>query len=168
VPLPRWKQAGVGIGLLASALLVGFHGLLLWERILDLSIFEPLVALEWTAGILLLVVLRRLRQRDIPLFHGRKAVAFWLLVLLLHFIAAPPGASWIAEPGGLLLALPATWILLGWLATLVALWLTGLMDRQLSATAPRHRRGSPPDRTRTSPGYRRQLLARPPPLASSI
>jgi len=161
-----WQQLGMAFGSLTTGALVAFHAVLLWARIRDLSIFQPLVALEWLAGLLMLVVLWHLRRQRVPLFRGRKALAFWLLVLLLHLIAAPPAAGWVAEPSGLLLALPATWGLVSWVALLVALWAVSIR-RQAHLPAAHRRRGSPSAGSAASPGHPFQLFARPPPFPAS-
>ncbi len=92
--------------------LVFLHAELLLRRIESLTLFEPLVALRWLAGLLILAALARLRRAGGSLVSGRRATVVWLLVLVLHAQAAPPAA---AAPGGeapleaaqLLLVLPA-------------------------------------------------------------
>lgn len=89
------------------ALLVAFHGWLFTLRLVEGRFAEPGVALRWAAAVLLLAGLAALRRAGVPLLWGRKALVFWVLVVLLHWTAAP-----VAEPGlevdGLLIALPAT------------------------------------------------------------
>jgi hypothetical protein len=80
----------VGAGL--AAYLVYFHALLLWDRIATLKILETSVALRWGGALVLLFALFRLRRGGAALFLGRKAVVFWLLVLLLHSSASMPAA----------------------------------------------------------------------------
>jgi len=164
---PSWRQLSMAAGMLLSAVLVFFHALLLWTRISDLSIFQPLVAIEWIAGVLLLLALRHLRRNGVPLLRGRKALAFWLLVLLVHLIAAPPGVEWLAEPGGLLLALPVTWLLVRAIASAIALWTRHVHQLVTPLVVNRHR-GSPPRPASTRSGYPVQLFARPPPFVQSI
>lgn len=165
-PRPSWRQLGMVFSLLLSAILVLFHAALLWERIRDQSIFQPLVAIEWTAGVLLLAALRQLQRNRVPLLRGRKALAFWLLVLLLHLIAAPPGAESLTEPGGLLLALPATWLILRWIASAIATW-AARIPRSTALLVVNRRRGSPPEPAATLCGHAFRLFARPPPFLPS-
>ncbi len=97
---------------LLTALLIAFHAVLLWQRVLDLSLFKPVPAIRWLATAALLIGLYRLRRRGVSPLRGRTAIVLWLLVLLLHvsFWGPLPAATstfedWAA--GGLLLALPA-------------------------------------------------------------
>ena len=76
--------------LAALAGLVVLHGWLLWKRIVEGQLLEPGVGLRWGAGALLLVGLHVLRQAGVPLLWGRRALAYWLLVLLLHAVAYGP------------------------------------------------------------------------------
>jgi hypothetical protein len=156
-----WRRLLPLSGALLSIGLVAFHAVLFWERIRDLSIFEPLVLVEWSLAVLLLVAMQQLRKRKIPLFRGRQALAFWLLVLLLHVMAAPPAVEWFEEHAGLLLALPVT----GLLAMLARRALRRVSRHANQATTPvfwrrRHR----PARAPADPGHPFQLFARPPPL----
>lgn len=157
--------AGAG----ALAYLSGYHALLLWQRVASLTLLEPAVALRWVAGLVLLLALVRLRRAGVPLFWGRKALVFWVLVLLLHAAGAAPIPSEVAielalQPGAdLLYILPAA---------LTALALAGLL---LAALAPGSRPGLAPSAPRLQLARaagaarvsRRSLLAplapRPPP-----
>jgi hypothetical protein len=103
---------------LLTALLIAFHAVLLWQRVLDLSLFKPVPAIRWLATAALLIGLYRLRRRGGSPLRGRAAIVLWLLVLLLHvsFWGPLPAATstfedWAA--GGLLLALPAIFIVFG-------------------------------------------------------
>jgi hypothetical protein len=103
---------------LLISLLFAFHALLLWQRVLDLSLFKPVPAIRWLATAALLIGLYRLRRRGVSLLRGRKAVVLWLLVLLLlvSFWGPLPAATSTFEGwagSGLLLALPAISIVLG-------------------------------------------------------
>lgn len=103
---------------LLTALLIAFHAVLLWQRVLDLSLFKPVPAIRWLATAALLIGLYRLRRRGVSPLRGRTAIVLWLLVLLLHvsFWGPLPAATSTFEDwagAGLLLALPAITIVLG-------------------------------------------------------
>jgi hypothetical protein len=128
-PASRVRRA---LGLASVGLLVAFHAVLLWERLVDSTLFEPVPAIRWLATVALMGVLYRLHRNGLSMFRGRGAVVLWLLVLLLHVSfwgpLADPAATGTGWDGwGLLLALPAfTFVptllapilrrLLGWLA----------------------------------------------------
>jgi GAF domain-containing protein len=69
------------------------HLALLWQRILDLSLLQPTVAVRWLATAFLLYGLIRLRRAGVPLLLGRSALGIWLLVLLLHVSFLGPRAE---------------------------------------------------------------------------
>jgi hypothetical protein len=156
-----WRRLlPVSGGLLGIALVI-FHAVLFWERIRDLSIFEPLVLVEWSLAVLLVVAMLQLRKRGISLLRGRQALAFWSLVLLLHLVAAPPAVEWFEEHSALLLALPVT----GLLAALARRALRKVSRHVIRVTTPVFwRRRRRPARAPTDPGHPYQLFARPPPL----
>lgn len=72
--------------LIAAAIVVALHAALLWQRIADLTITDPLVIFRWIAsaiaGIAAVALLRRRAS-------WRAWVVFWLVILVLH-AAAPP------------------------------------------------------------------------------
>ena len=72
-----------------TLLLVAQHLYLLWQRLESQTLLEPLVAFRWLLALILLLALRALRQRGVPVLRGRAAVSFWLAVLLLHVHLAP-------------------------------------------------------------------------------
>lgn len=74
----------VAPSVIASAILVAYHLVLLWQRLTDLSLLQPAVAVRWIVTVGLLIGLRRMQVAGLPLLWGRRALAFWLLVLLLH------------------------------------------------------------------------------------
>ncbi|MDH3254751.1 MAG: hypothetical protein OEM62_07160 [Acidobacteriota bacterium] len=74
-----------------SVLLTLFHLQLLWGRVADGSVLDPGVAAEWAIGLILLLGLLRLHRSNASLFRGRGALTLWLLVLILHALAAVPG-----------------------------------------------------------------------------
>lgn len=98
-----------------------FHGWLLWQRITDLTLLEPLVALSWGLAALVLVGFVRLRRAGVPLFRGRRALAMWLLVLLLHAGAVPAidGQQPVIE-SGLLLVTTVWGFGMGWILSELA------------------------------------------------
>ena len=104
---------------LLVATMIAFHAVLLWQRVVDLSLFRPVPAIRWLATVALLVGLYRLHRRGMSLIKGRGALVFWLLVLLLHVcfqipLAAPMESfDGLKGSAGLLLALPAISIILG-------------------------------------------------------
>lgn len=155
---------------LLVALLIAFHGLLLWQRIVDLTLFQPIPALRWLATLAVLVGIWRLWRRGDSLVRGRRAGVLWLLVLLLHVsLLAPSGGSEAlldARPdaSGLLLVLPVATVA-------VALWrlvLRGRLRRvRFGAPSP----GSTLARSPFPPhfaclaGFLPSLACRPPPLS---
>jgi FtsH-binding integral membrane protein len=78
-----------GASLSGVALLVAFHGWLFAGRLAGGELLEPAVALRWIASVLLVIALLGLRRAGVPLIRGRKALVFWVLVLLLHWTATP-------------------------------------------------------------------------------
>lgn len=94
------------------AALLWFHAHLLWDRITNLTLFEPLVALRWGTAVLLIAALVRLQHIGVPLFRGRRALILWLVILLLHAgsVAAVGSQLEIVADFGLLIAL-SLWFL---------------------------------------------------------
>ena len=148
---------------LAAGLIAGltlYHGLLLGQRIADLTLLQPLVALRWGAAALLAIGLIQLQRSGVSLLWGRRALILWLLVLLLHAGSVPAvGVQLLAEPG---LLLPLSF----WAFALRAV----LGDRRW-ATAPapclpalRDRPGRPP----REPGLLAPLSPRAPPIPVSL
>jgi hypothetical protein len=68
----------------AAIILVVYHLILLVQRLADLSLLQPAVALRWLITVALLMGLRRMHAAGVPMIWGRRALAFWLLVLLMH------------------------------------------------------------------------------------
>ncbi len=89
--------AGLGAGL------VLLHAGLLWRRLADGTLLDPHVAAQWVATTLLVAGALVLRRRGGSWVRGRRAAAFWILLLLLHGLVALPGGPGFA---GLLLAEP--------------------------------------------------------------
>jgi hypothetical protein len=104
---PVFSFAAAALVLSLSAL----HGWLLWLRISQGRLLEWGVALRWGAGALLLLTLMALRRRGVPLFWGRRALALWILVLLIHWTAPASSAGARAEgpvPPPILFIVPAS------------------------------------------------------------
>jgi hypothetical protein len=91
---PRVRSLVSSLGLTAAALLVVLHASILWDRVVQGRLSDPGVALRWLGAAALTIALLALRQRGVSLFWGRRALVFWLLVLLLH-----AGASVPQDPG---------------------------------------------------------------------
>ena len=118
--------------------LVALHAWLLWIRLAQGQILDPAVSLRWSAAALLLVVLLALRHAGVSMVRGRKALAYWGLVLLLH--ATIPGLG--PEVGrGLASAGPIPQLLFVWPASVaplaLALFTLGLGPRSGSSEDPR-------------------------------
>lgn len=115
--------------------LVPFHVWLLWERLSDLSIRQPGVALRWLAAAAIIAAgLRELRAGR-PLLRGKRALALWTLAFLLHAGTTPA----LARPLPLVAPPPA--VHLFWL---VPFGLTGGLPESLLRllSAVRRRRPS--------------------------
>lgn len=95
---------------LLGAGLVLFHGQLFWHRWADGSLADLGVAAQWLASALLVVALVLVYRRHASLFRGREAAVAWILVALLHGMAAGPATQvlvvepWLVVPLGLLAA----------------------------------------------------------------
>ncbi len=149
------------------ALLVIYHAVLLWQRVADLTLLEPVVAVRWLATIFLLLGLFRLRHRGVPLVWGRKALAFWLLVLLLHVsfygpLAEGVEASTDIQRAGLMLALPATVIGVTLAAACLVL-LAGFLGVPPARPASTFSLLDAPGGPSLLAGWTLQLASRPPP-----
>jgi len=157
----RLARLGGAFGALTFLVLVAFHAQLLARRVLDGSILEPAIALQWAGAVVLLGVLAHLRRQGVALLRGRTALAFWLLVLVLHLVPATPAAPLDREHTDLLLVLPAAWVvsLVVFLSALGAL-LGARLPRPRRATRRDDRRRGPPA---LLPGVDPRRFARPPP-----
>ena len=108
---------------LSALLLAAFHADLLLGRIADGSLASPVVAARWAATVGIAAWAMALRRRGTSLWKGRSAVAFWLVVALVHAVpGAPlaPVASWSIEASS---TVPLTWLA----ALAVAGWLLGAL-----------------------------------------
>jgi hypothetical protein len=119
----------VAPSVIASAILVAYHLVLLWQRLTDLSLLQPAVAVRWIVTVGLLIGLRRMQAAGLPLLWGRRALAFWLLVLLLHVSFLGPLSTEASARGewssnaGLALVLPAAAPLVLLSTILLTCWL---------------------------------------------
>ena len=148
-------------------LVVLYHALLLWQRVTDLTLLEPAVAARWLATLLLLLVLFRLHHRGVPLIWGRKALVFWLLVLLLHVsfygpLAEGVEASIDIQRAGLMLALPATVVVVALAAVCLAL-LAGFLGALAVQSPLTFSLLDAPSGPSLPTGWTLQLASRPPP-----
>ena len=105
------------VAVVSVATLVPLHVALLWDRFSHGRLSDPEVALRWLGAAVLTVAVLALRRLGIPLLWGRRALVFWLLVLLLHAgAAAPEDPAAHATPVRLLFVVPASvaplWVLL--------------------------------------------------------
>jgi hypothetical protein len=140
------------------SLLVAFHAWLLALRLAEGQLAEPTVALRWLAALILIASLAALRRAGVPLVWGRKAFAFWVLVLLLHWTATPAAERGVPV-AELLLKLPTV-------VTLVTLTLLGLASGRATRPGRRDVRGESVAVLRLGPvsnGFLPALAARPPP-----
>jgi hypothetical protein len=105
---PRLRWFVSALGLVAVVSLVFLHVSILWARITQGRLGEPLIALRWGAAFVLLLALLALRRRGVPLLWGRRALVFWLLVLVLHAgTGVPQESTPRVAPEQLLFVLPA-------------------------------------------------------------
>ncbi len=88
-----------------GAALVVLHLGILWRRVVDGTFLSPQVVAQWGVAGLLVVTAVVLRRRGVSLLRGRSAIAFWIVVALMHGMVALPGG-----PGfvGVLNTAPAT------------------------------------------------------------
>jgi hypothetical protein len=99
VPSRRARRLLASAGWLAALALTGFHGLLLWTRIAQGELVEPPVAARWIATGLVLAGFRALHRRGFSVVGGRRAVALWLIVILLHVQVASTKAPAVGDDG---------------------------------------------------------------------
>ena len=149
------------------ALVVLYHAILLWQRVADLTLLEPAIAARWLATLLLLLGLFRLHHRGVPLIWGRKALVFWLLVLLLHVsfygpVAEGVEANFDIQGVGLMLALPATVVIVVLAAVCLAL-LAGFLGVLAVQSPPAFSLLDAPSGPSLPAGWTLQLASRPPP-----
>jgi len=88
--LRRWCGSAV---ILAMAALVVFHASILYNHFVDGRLGDPAVAFRWAIGGLLAGLLVAFHRMGVPLIRGRRALVVWVLVALLHVVAARTIAS---------------------------------------------------------------------------
>lgn len=164
--LRHWIVSAAGALLLAYLAL--FHALLLWQRVRNSSLFEPVPALRWAATVALLVALYRLRRQGASLLRGRRALVVWLLVLLLHVCFWGPlsDSAALAREGqvaNLFLVLPAAGALT--LLIFCLLWKSLAWLRSPADRFPLPFRLRQPERQSYSvrAGFLPSIACRPPP-----
>jgi len=154
-----------GAGMLAFAALAVFHVSLLWTRLVDGQLLDPLVAARWLGAIALTAGLVALRRRGVSLVAGRRALVVWLLVVFLHWSAQPAAA--VADDGR-----PSTSDLIFVVPSTAVAALVGLSLLVATFAASRVRRPAfaclctvePGDDGRTAAGWRPSAAARAPPF----
>jgi hypothetical protein len=158
---PRLRLFVSALGLVAVVSLVILHVSILWARVTQGRLGEPVIALRWGAAFVLLLALPALRRRGVPLLWGRRALVFWLLVLVLHAgMGVPQDAAPRVAPEQLLFVLPAA---VAPACLLFVLLATPLVSAVLAIPAvdlALRTAGGIPARRR---GFRLALASRPPP-----
>jgi hypothetical protein len=165
-----WLAAGTAAAL--TLWLVPFHIWLLWERLSDLSIGQPIVALRWLGAVALVAAGIREARQGRSLLRGRRALALWTLAFLLHAGATPVQGHPLP-----LSAPPPPAIHLLWLVPLALAGGLPELAEHLAAALRRRDSGARPTRYWESaegrplpntPGQRPELGApRPPPFLSA-
>ena len=156
---------------LLVALLFAFHAFLLWQRVLDLSLFRPVPAIRWLATAALLIGLYRLRRQGVSLLRGRSAIVLWLLVLLLHVsfwgpLAENTSTDDVWSSGGWLLALPAISVVLGIIFPAIRRWLAIAVDSTRFCDLPNVAFAEDRQSYASRVGHLPVLSCRPPPALS--
>ncbi len=111
----------IGGGVALGAL----HIAILFRRVADGTLLEPLVMAQWLVALGLVTAAGYLRRRGISVFRGRKAAAFWIVVALMHGVVSLPGGPGVVgvfDPVPMADALPlGVGLLAGVLVALVGL-----------------------------------------------
>jgi hypothetical protein len=149
------------LGLVAVVSLVILHVSILWARVVQGRLGEPVIALRWGAAFVLIFALLALRRRGVPLLWGRRALVFWLLVLVLHAgMGVPQDAAPRVAPEQLLFVVPAAVAPACLLLVLLATPFAGAALAVPAADLALGAAGGVPIRRR---GFRLALASRPPP-----
>ncbi len=141
-----------------AAVLAVFHGRLLWQRLTDGSLLQPVVVARWGVSVLLIAALLRLWSRGLPVLRGRRAGVLWLIVALLHAFTPGgplPEAELVGEG-----MLPAALALLAFLA--IGLAGARVVQQGGALRLPARRQ---PSSHRSCTGWYRVLFSRPPPAS---
>jgi len=158
---PRLRSLVSSLGLAAAASLVLLHASILWERVAQGQLSDPVVALRWLAALVLMVALVALRRSGVPLLWGRRALVFWLLVLLLHAgTAVPQDPSARLAPEQLLFVVPAAVAPACLVLVLLVTQLAGATPARPAVSLARRTAGGAPARRS---GFPLALASRPPP-----
>jgi hypothetical protein len=158
---PRLRPLASGLGLVAVAGLVLLHVSILWARITQGRLGEPAIALRWAAAVVLLLALAALRRRGVSLLWGRRALVFWMLVLLLHAgTSLPQEAGPRVAPERLLFVVPAA---VAPACLFLVLLVTQLAGAALAGPAVALPHGAASAVRTRRPGFRLALASRPPP-----
>lgn len=105
---PRLRSFVSALGAVALVSLVFLHASILWARVTQGRLGEPVIAVRWAAAFVLLLALVALRRRGVSLLWGRRALVFWLLVLVLHAgTGVPQESTPRVAPEQILFVLPA-------------------------------------------------------------
>lgn len=152
----RRRRIGVG-GFALTAALTAFHGRLLWQRLADGSLLQPVVIARWAMSAVLVIALLQLWRKGLPLLRGRRAGVLWLVVVVLHVVT--PGGSLPAVGPVAEGLLPAALAVLAFAAVAVA---AVPIHGTTSAGRSAERRRQRPHRRRA--GWCRTLFSRPPPV----
>ncbi|MEL7061126.1 MAG: hypothetical protein AAGN46_13985 [Acidobacteriota bacterium] len=172
VPSARWTllRALVSPVSLLGLATIAFHGWLFGRRLVEGTLFESGVLARWAAALLLAAGVCVLQRRGLAVWRGRRAIVFWLSVVLLHAgIQAP-----VTPVGEALQLAPlsatldgASWLLPLVLALELLHRLSAGQDRPCRSrlSRARHRRATPPARCLAAwpPRFRR-----PPPLVAAF
>jgi hypothetical protein len=160
--MPRVRALLSSLGLAVAATLVVLHASLLWDRVVQGRLSDPVVALRWLAAVVLMGALLALRRRGVSLLWGRRALVFWLLVLLLHAGAAvPQDPGPRLAPEQLLFVLPAA---VGPACLLLLLVATPLAGRAVPDPAVSWIRRATGDAPARRGGFLLALAPRAPPV----
>jgi hypothetical protein len=159
------RMAVGALGRLAFALLVAFHAWLLWSHLVAGKAFEPGTALRWLVAVGVLVGFRALSRHGLPLVFGRRAVALWLLVILIHCHAVWTGDVVTTDLGvpetlhALSQIIGSTSVLGALAVVLLVTQTAAVFDAHLAVPASARVAGLPSD------GFTYRFAPRPPPLA---
>lgn len=163
----RSLSQSLSVSAVAWTILVAFHGWVFARRLVDGTLFQADVLLRWAASALVVAAFVALSRAGGSLLRGRRAVALWLLVALLHAGVAAPvtpvGEALSDLPLGALgvVALPAAFSL----DLLAAVALLALVAVALASPSVRTTRGAlRPARVRVLAGLYPPVFRRPPPV----
>jgi len=158
--VPTGRSLVRALSALAAVALAAFHVDLLVKRFENGSLLDPWVAVQWLGAGALIAVAIVFVRRQISLGSGRKALAFWLLVLVLHALPGAPVALDAAPtlaPPPLVLLVPVVLLALSVASALIG---TGTPLRMAPVVRRRRSMASPP---RPRPGIARTSTSRGPP-----